>query len=286
MNKISIVVVALPTEDDYVRKISSENVPHLTLLYLGDDPDNIGHISEYVQHASSTLTQFGLGVTKRGVLGGDSADVLFFDKNDVSDLVRFRAHLLADPHISTAYNLADQFPDWTPHLTLGYPDTPAHADARDYPITWVNFDRVALWVGESVGPTYNLKSHTSLPEVSMADNSFESILAHFGIKGMRWGVRSKNSESGSSDHESAKAAAAKIKKGGTKSLSNRELQELVTRLNLERQYSTIAPVSGKSKALRVGGKIAGDILLQVGKEQATKLARDYATKAVAEAIRR
>lgn len=72
------------------------------------------------------------------------------------------------------------------------------------------------------------------------------VLAHHGIKGMKWGVRKGSSSSAgsqhpsSSDHATAQAHLAKIKAGGVKTLSNHELQQLVTRMNLEKQHRDLA----------------------------------------------
>jgi hypothetical protein len=74
-------------------------------------------------------------------------------------------------------------------------------------------------------------------------SSVNEFLAHYGVKGMRWGV-SKSSSSGGSgsrsssseDHKIAVAAEKKINRSGTQSLSNKELQGLIQRKNLEKQY--------------------------------------------------
>lgn len=80
----------------------------------------------------------------------------------------------------------------------------------------------------------------------------DNTLSHHGIKGMRWGVRRKLDSGGSSgspggaphlptSEDAARAAEAqrKVKSGGTKVLNTKELQDMVTRMNLERQYSQI-----------------------------------------------
>jgi hypothetical protein len=116
------------------------------------------------------------------------------------------------------------------------------------------------------------------------DASVSEFLAHFGVKGMKWGVRSSHTPSspGSEDHMRVTSIKSKVKKdGGTKSLSNKELQDLINRINLERQFKTLHP-SPQSKAV----KFAADLLLGVGKQQITKLATDFATKAVAEALKK
>ena len=63
---------------------------------------------------------------------------------------------------------------------------------------------------------------------------------------MKWGVRKSASESTSSghapsvDHVAAEAHKARIKAGGTKVLSNHELQQLITRMSLEDQHRNLA----------------------------------------------
>jgi hypothetical protein len=216
-------------------------------------------MAEFLQHVANTsMFRFGLDVDRRGELGEDHADVLFFNKRTSDFLLEIRAFLLTQTDIRRAHDSTFQFPGWTPHLTLGFPETPAKPDTRDWPgISWVNFDRVALWTGDFAGPEFVLKDQLS-EEVRMAD-TFEGFLEHFGIKGMKWGVRRSRSEidSGASeDHNTAKAARTKARKGGgTKALSNKELQDLITRANLETQYSKIAP-----SKFSTGRKVIGGIL--------------------------
>lgn len=188
----SLVVVAIPVDDDQVWKVSSEKVPHLTLLYLGDPNtvDNVDSIAEFLDHAASTsLNRFGLNVDRRGVLGEDQADVLFFSEGwEAKEVKQFRHYLLQNDDIRTAYDSSEQHPDWLPHLTLGYPETPAKPNPNDYGISWVHFDRIALWLGDYEGPEFVLQRSNNYAEVSMSD-AVENVLAHYGKKGMKWGVR-------------------------------------------------------------------------------------------------
>jgi hypothetical protein len=66
-------------------------------------------------------------------------------------------------------------------------------------------------------------------------------LLHFGVKGMKWGIRKDKSigKITSSDAKKANDAQALVKRHGTQALDNKDLQHLVTRMNLERQYNTI-----------------------------------------------
>lgn len=302
----SLVIVAIPAEDDYVHKISSEKVAHLTLLFLGEDVSkvkNVTKILDFVGHASTqSLTEFGLEVDHRGELGEDSADVLFFSKTKWSgypDVNSFRSILLKDDNIRRAYDSAEQFPEWTPHLTLGFPETPAKEDTRDYPgIKYVQFDRIAVWFGESEGVEYRLKSHdwdTSMePSATMMGNAskrLNDVLEHHGIKGMKWGRRSagigaqavvvadkrkklKTSGGGGrpahSDAIRARTSGQIAKKSGIKSLSNKELQDYNQRLNLEQQAKRLA-FQDKSKGKQFVSKLIGRSTSQ-GVESAGKAA--------------
>jgi len=192
---MSYTVVAIPSKDDYVWKISSEKVPHLTLLSLGDNLDNLGRVTDFIGHAvDSMLCRFGLSVDHRDILGPDKADVLFFDKYYINRLQDFINALLKNKNIFIAYNSTLQYPTWTPHLTLGYPSSPAKPDDREYPISWVQFDRIALWINDYEGVEFPLGTWESdiaaMGSISQ-DKQFtpEEALAHFGIKGMRWGHR-------------------------------------------------------------------------------------------------
>ena len=83
MERSDWVIVAIPSEDDPVWKVSSEKTPHMTLLYFGEqDSDELAvHIGDYLEHSADTmLYKFGMSVSKRGTLGDKDADVLFFEK--------------------------------------------------------------------------------------------------------------------------------------------------------------------------------------------------------------
>ncbi len=99
----------------------------------------------------------------------------------------------------------------------------------------------------------------------------ESI-EHYGTKGMRWGVRKSESskEPASADSTRATELQTRAKASGTKALTNVELQAAINRLNLEQQYSRVRPRSKKEKAV----KWVAETLLGIGKEQASKFARE------------
>lgn len=276
-----VAIVAIPSQDDYVWKISSEKVPHLTLLYLGDNVQNLDLIDEYLEHVVETaMCRFGLSVDRRDTLGPKEADVLLFSKYNTDMLLDVRAFLLQNDAVANAYHNTEQFPTYIPHLTLGYPESPAREDTREYGgINWVNFDTVALWYDDYDGSEYRLDDKYA-DDLFMSDDN-ENALAHYGIKGMRWGVRRTDKQiarAASADHNTASAARDKARKGGVKTLSNAELKTLVERMNLEQQYAKVVPPSTGAKFTRAGGKFVGDVMLNVGKQQATRIANDQATK--------
>lgn len=190
----NVTIVAIPEKDQPIWKISSEKVPHVTLLSLGELGSNfdIPRMIDYVAHtAKMSMHRFGLSVDRRGVLGPQDADVLFFDKSEwnIGMLVRARSHMLADPHILTAYKSVPQFPSWVPHLTLGYPTSPAKVvPENDFALSWIKFDKVAVWTGDYEGAEFLLEREDRAAELVMSDK-VDNILAHFGVKGMKWGVR-------------------------------------------------------------------------------------------------
>lgn len=274
-----LVIVALAAEDDVVQQYSSDKAPHLTLLYLGTpgfDDTEMKHVVDYVEHAASQITCFGMEVDHRGELGDKKADVLFFVKKWAKQIAQFRDHLLQDQVINLAYLSADQFPEWTPHLTMGFPETPAKKDTREYQrYSYVRFDRIAIWTGDSIGPTFDLKTDYGM-EVAMSQEQqgagiAAAVLANYGtdavqygVPGMRWGRRKGGSSRpgaghpASSDSTRATTAHKIAKRSGVKALSNADLKILVDRINLEQQLGKLAP-SRATKARRSIAKTLGAV---------------------------
>lgn len=276
-----LVIVALPTEDDPVRKYSSEKEPHLTLLYLGEpnfNDSDMKHLVDYVEHAASFLPRFGLNVDRRGELGDKHADVLFFTKRWSKDVAKFRDHLLQDDLINHAYQSADQFPEWTPHLTMGFPDKPAKKDDREYAkFTWVSFDRIAIWLEDSVGPTFQLKDEYADMEVAMTElkrgETLEEILEHYGVKGMKWGTRKgRRTLADSTDSTRAKIIKGTVKtEKSTEHLTNSQLKEAIERMRLEQEFSRISGGLDKTRVQKSKQFIA-KLLIDSGKQTAQQVA--------------
>jgi len=93
-------------------------------------------------------------------------------------------------------------------------------------------------------------------------------LQHQGILGMHWGIRRQRGSDGrvvegtraSDDYDNAR----KLKRKGTKNLSNVELKSYVERMNLETQFAKI-----NKKEASAGRKFVTDILVGSGKQALT-----------------
>ena len=127
----------------------------------------------------------------------------------------------------------------------------------------------------------------------------ENVLEHYGVKGMKWGVRRNKSSSvtvadkgkklktsgghglpAHSDAVRARTVGQKGKASGLKSLSNEELAEYAKRLNMEQnvkrlQYQDSSPPK----------KFVLSLLGRTGSRQADEVANGLAAKGVAKAAR-
>lgn len=111
----------------------------------------------------------------------------------------------------------------------------------------------------------------------------DSYLAHYGVKGMKWGVRrSRGSSSSGKKNRRAliqinvtKKEKKQKRSNGIKELSDQELLAKVNRLNLEKRYRDLsAPQKSAGKAF------VSDVITNSGKEVAKK----YVTKGMDAAV--
>lgn len=112
-------------------------------------------------------------------------------------------------------------------------------------------------------------------------DAFDTALAHFGVKGMHWGVRKDRTPtkvtvstapggriktSGGRNQRPAQDAvrAAKLgqraQKSKVNSLSNKELEQLIRRMNLEKQYSDLKKSDSGLSKLKKGNNIVKDLI--------------------------
>jgi hypothetical protein len=99
------------------------------------------------------------------------------------------------------------------------------------------------------------------------------FIEHHGIKGMKWGVRRSKAQieraPGSEDHNRKVEIQTKAKTQGRHTLSNREIQDVINRMNLEQQYARM----NASRAQK-GAKFVSNMLLDIGKTKARKAVAD------------
>lgn len=95
----------------------------------------------------------------------------------------------------------------------------------------------------------------------MGATTIDDVLAHYGVRGMKWGVRKKGGSVSSApkpiseDAKTAAAAREKAKKSGPESLTNQEMRAVVERMNLEQQYAKLNP-----RKLKLGEAIVQNLL--------------------------
>lgn len=142
----SATVMLIPSTGDPIVAASSE-IAHATVAWLGEaediTPEELDAIREEVSAYTAGLDgPIVAPVTSVGPLGDDGAEVAFLEPTE--PLVAMRDGLLAaSPTLSAVMARVEQFPEWTPHVTLSYPDRPARAE---YSGTEVSFGGVGLWV--------------------------------------------------------------------------------------------------------------------------------------------
>ena len=118
--------------------------------------------------------------------------------------------------------------------------------------------------------------------------TYDNYLAHYGVKGMKWGVR-KDRRGGrkptaSRDKREARRLMKQTYKKGTQSLSNKELERLNKRMQLEqshkelRKKTGVLTRAGKSAAITMIAGAAGAALVPYAKEKGKKYAGKAARK--------
>lgn len=93
----------------------------------------------------------------------------------------------------------------------------------------------------------------------------KSELMHYGVLGMKWGVRRKSKNS--------VETASSSKSRSVKDLSDAELRQILNRYNMEKQY---AQLTAKEKS--AGAKFVTDVLTNAAKQTATSYTAKYMAK--------
>ena len=108
----------------------------------------------------------------------------------------------------------------------------------------------------------------------------EDVLAHFGVRGMHWGVRKDRTtrvkvgetlrtitvpHHTSTDAMKAHNASVLIKKHGLKALTNQELKDLNYRINLEQNFRKMVPK--EEGRIKKGRDTMEKMLWQAGQQE-------------------
>lgn len=100
-------------------------------------------------------------------------------------------------------------------------------------------------------PPHEVEGPLLSPEV-------EAFIEHYGVRGMRWGVRKSRSARAKYPQSSESKKVQKLRERKAGQLSNKQLQTVNTRLNLEQNYSKLNP-----NAIKRGTVAAAAILSTV-----------------------
>lgn len=111
--------------------------------------------------------------------------------------------------------------------------------------------------------------------VSFEIKTDSDTLTHWGIPGMKWGIRRRQSNETitGKPHSSDHTTAVSLKKKHISEMSNDELKKLTTRMQLEKQYKDLSKTD-----ISAGQKFVTEIIGNVGKQIATKYISDAATQ--------
>ncbi len=105
-------------------------------------------------------------------------------------------------------------------------------------------------------------------------------LIHWGIPGMKWGVRRKNAGGStrpeSEDHKTVKS----LRRKKVSEMSNDELKKLTTRLQLEKQLKDLS-----SSEVSFGQKFVQEVLGNAGKQLAAKYVANAVEKGLPELLK-
>ena len=144
----------------------------------------------------------------------------------------------------------------------------------------------------------------------MTEELVDNFLEHYGVKGMRWGVRRSNPAGGATKPLAKKAetkpavkttpkpaaktevktvakpkAEAEVPHGPKKAseMSTEELQKIIQRINLERQYNDLVfkPMTDGQRTNRAKAKaFAGKVIKKAGEKAVQKVADKAADKLI------
>lgn len=131
-----------------------------------------------------------------------------------------------------------------PHLVINLSDTVDHADGQ-------------LVVILKLDPTGHVVDfeEPKLDELVQGEiDPFDEFIEHFGVKGMKWGIRRDPSGTHGGAHGSAK-------KDPLEDISDDDLKKMVSRLQMEQQFRTLQEKSRNKTAVDHGAEIITGLVI-------------------------
>ena len=101
-------------------------------------------------------------------------------------------------------------------------------------------------------------------------------LYHYGIKGMKWGIRRTPAQLG---HRPAKTTTSQ-RKSEMKKMSDTELRNRINRIQMEKQYMQLT-----APEVSAGKKFVKDVLVNAAKQTATSYVSKYMNKGLEAAMK-
>ncbi len=110
-------------------------------------------------------------------------------------------------------------------------------------------------------------------------------LTHYGVKGMKWGVRRSEAQlARAAEKRGQKRAARDEQKNKIKNMSDDDLRSAINRMNMERQYAQLTGTTNQQLGARKVGQIVakegGQVLTNAAKQVATEMVKRELQKAV------
>lgn len=121
--------------------------------------------------------------------------------------------------------------------------------------------------------------------VEQSEKDSDSDIMHFGVLGMKWGVRKKkNSVSRKEQKKRANKKTSRdynevefLRKRKVKSLSNAQLKKAIARMQLEQQYKQLSE-KDKSKLRKIGEKFVNDLMTSSTQIAVNAISKSVKTK--------
>lgn len=123
----------------------------------------------------------------------------------------------------------------------------------------------------------------------MSDIEVNEFLEHYGVPGMKWGVRKSRNEreraqtfGPSKDAKTKQKIQAKAQNSGLNALTNQEMQTAINRMNLEVNYSRLAE---QTRPKSRGEKVLNFLIKDVAEVEVKNLAKKQ-SKVVSDALQK